>query len=65
MRDHRGHWKKSSASTKAPASKQFSIAADAYNAFPVTLNIHAMSFEDYEPFTFDAAGVDILRHEGR
>jgi haloacetate dehalogenase len=64
MRDHQGHWKKSSASTKAPASKQFSIAEDAYNAFPVTLNIHAMPFEDYEPFTFDAAGVDIFGMKG-
>jgi haloacetate dehalogenase len=64
MCDHQGHWRKSSASTKAPASKQFSIAEDAYNAFPVTLKIHAMPFEDYEPFTFDAAGVELFGMKG-
>src|SRR5579863_3308031 len=64
MRDHQGHWKKSSGSTKAPASKQFSVAGDAYNAFPATSSVHAMPFEDYEPFTFNTEGVELFGMKG-
>jgi haloacetate dehalogenase len=40
------------------------IDRHAYNVFPAITHVYAMSFEDYEPFTFNADGVDIVGEKG-
>src|SRR5580698_3447612 len=58
--------RKCSVSTENRCRQALLIDRRAYNVFPaITLaHAHAMSFEDYEPFTFDADGVGIAGMKG-